>query len=111
MMKALMAVPLSILGMIAKGFVFKTLWAWFVVTAFPQAPYISLPLALGLSEIFALLSARSLTAVEWKAVLDAAKNPNASGVDSTDTSIYNSILGMFVCGCILLGAWVIKLFM
>lgn len=56
MFKAIGYIALGTLITVLKGYVFKAMWAWFVVPTF-GAPVISVPVAIGLAYIVGLLTA------------------------------------------------------
>jgi len=65
----LFLIPASILNAILRGYVLVTLWAWFIVSQFPQMPHLTIVTAMGLVITVGLLRSHGLTDKETKELL------------------------------------------
>lgn len=55
----LFVMALVAVGSILRGYVLTQLWTWFVLTTFPGAPVLSIPVAIGLAATVGMLSGTS----------------------------------------------------
>lgn len=98
-MKALFVLCLSVLNVVARGFMIKTLWAWFVLPVFTTMPQLTTLSAYGLSMVV-----QAFCSWKWTS---AAEREDAKNSDLGETMLHNQIVFLITSGIFLLSGWII----
>lgn len=94
-MKALLSLCLSVFNVVARGFMIKTLWTWFVLPVFTTMPSLTILSAYGLSMVI-----QALCVWKWTSAAEMRDNKSSDFGD-------NQIVFLLTSGIFLFTGWVI----
>lgn len=96
----------SVFNTVMRGVLIKTLWAWFIVSQFPQLPLISVVPAIGFSlMVSALTPFKGLTLAEWEMHKESAKE------DSLGMGLLNNGIQTLGTAVLFVSGWITHHFM